>query len=298
VFQRRQTSGALARNLAHGTKPLRHGLSNTAEAGFPGNAADPPLSRQGLGACRRGIVTSIYWAWAISAGLLLLLSIILGLLTETRSVFGILIDARGRMSLTHLQLTMWTILILSLISGVFWGRLLSGVHKPLEFEVPNEVLGLMGIAVASAVATTITKSAKDNDPEASARIAVPDEGDTPKLSQIFLLEEGALADEVIDITKFQNFVLTVILVVAYTAVSIDAIRPTSAAKPLTALPGLDPHFLTLLGISHAGYIAGKLPKQSGAPGAHTTLADRNQRKQAAATAARAARLEAAHEPTR
>lgn len=242
------------------------------------------------------MASTYYWAWAISAVVLLILAICLGLITEARSVLGILIDARGRMSLTHLQLTLWTILILSLISGVFWGRLLSGADKALEFGIPNDVLGLMGIAVGSAVATTITKSAKDNDPEASTRIAVPAEGEKPKLSQIFLLEEGALADEVIDITKFQNLVLTVILVVAYTAVAIDAILPTTPTAPLTALPGLAPQFLTLLGISHAGYVLGKLPKQSGVPGGHESLAERNARKQLAADSARGIRAAAIQPP--
>lgn len=199
-------------------------------------------------------MTVTAWAWLISAAVLLVLAICLGLITKAKSVLGILIDTRGRMSLTHLQLTLWTLLILSLISGVFWGRLLSGVDNALEFGIPSEVLGLMGIAVGSAVAAAITKSAKDNDPEAATRIAVPTEGEKPRLSQVFLLEEGALADEVIDITKFQNFVLTVILMVSYAFVAISAIAATPTA-PLTALPGLAPQFLTLLGISNAGYIA-------------------------------------------
>ena len=208
-----------------------------------------------------------YWAWSISAAVLLLLAVVLGLkipkaLAPDVRVLGILVDARGRMSLTHLQLTLWTILVVSLISGAFWGRLLSGVDNALEFGVPSEVLGLMGISVSSAVAATVAKSAKDNDPEASARIAV---GDKPRFSQIFLMEEGALADEVIDITKFQNFAFTIILVLAYLTVAIDAFRSTTATTPFSALPGLAPQFLTLLGISNAGYVAGKLPKQSGTP---------------------------------
>ena len=229
-------------------------------------------------------MASIYWSWIVSAVLLIVFAIRLGLLTESKSALGILVDSRGRMSLTHLQLALWTVLILSLVSGVFWGRLLSGVDQPLNFAIPNTVLGLMGIAVGSAVATTITKSAKDADPGTRTRIAVPTDGTKPKLSQIFLLEEGALADEVIDITKFQNFALTIILVVAYAATTIDAIRPTTPTSPLTALPGLSTQFLTLLGISHAGYIAGKMPNQAGVPGDHESLAERNARKATAAAA--------------
>ncbi|CAH0272322.1 hypothetical protein SRABI26_03699 [Arthrobacter sp. Bi26] len=222
-------------------------------------------------------LNSYCWAWAISGVVLVVLTIVLGLCTEAKSVLGILVDGRGRTSLTHFQLTMWTVCVLSLISGVFWGRLLSGVDRPLEFDIPTEVIGLMGIAVGSAVATTIAKSAKDNDPEACARIAVPRDGEKPKLAQIFLLEEGTAADEVIDITKFQNFVITVFLGAAYTAVAVHAM---GMANPnVESLPGLDAQLLSLLGISHAGYVAGKMPKRSGAPDGHKTLADRIEREQ-------------------
>lgn len=88
-----------------------------------------------------------------------------------------------------------------------------------------------------------------------------------------------MADEVIDITKFQNFALTLVLVVAYTALAIHAIRFSPDQAALTALPDLPSQYLTLLGISHAGYIAGKLPNQTGVPGAHETVAGRNVRRQ-------------------
>lgn len=218
---------------------------------------------------------STFVAWAISAAALVLLAVILGRwCTQAKSILGILVDNRGRMSLTHLQLTLWTLLILSLIVGVFVGHGWS-----LDFDIPNQVLGLMGITVGSTVAATITKSAKDNDPTASARIAVPAVGEKPKLAQVIWVEEGALADEVIDITKFQNFAFTVVLVVAYTALAIHAIRFSPHHAALTTLPDLPSQFLTLLGISHAGYIAGKLPNQTGVPGAHETVAGHNVRRQ-------------------
>src|SRR4051794_35249147 len=80
----------------------------------------------------------------------------------TRSVVGILIDSRGRFSLTHFQLVAWTLVILPLISGVFWGRLLENVDAPLNFEIPSQVLGLLGITIGSSVAAGTVKSAKDN----------------------------------------------------------------------------------------------------------------------------------------
>lgn len=223
-------------------------------------------------------------SWGVSAAVLIVLAIILGHRTMARSAIGILVDSRGRMSLTHLQLTLWTILILSLISGVFFGRLFAQVASPLNFGIPNEVLALMGIVIGSSVAATVTKSAKNADPQASKRIPVPGPGERPRLPQIFMVEEGALADKVIDITKFQNFAFTMVLLVAYTALALSEILKTPDT-PLSALPGLSSQFLTLLGISHAGYIAGKLPSQTGFPDKPETVSSRDARSRQVASAA-------------
>ena len=237
----------------------------------------------------------IFVSWIISAVVLLALAWALGrFCTKSGNNLGILLDSRGRMSLTHFQLVVWTVLILSLISGLFFGRWWAGVSDPLGFDIPDQVLGLMGIVTGSAVAATITKSAKDNDPRAASRIPAS-EGSNPRLGQIFTVEEGAMADEVIDITKFQNFAITLVLVAAYTALSIHAIRST-APEQLMTLPGLPSQFLTLLGISHAGYVAGKLPNQAGLPGGKQTVAGRNALRRKEADHARAERTAATRKP--
>jgi uncharacterized membrane protein YcfT len=206
---------------------------------------------------------TIYWAWAISAGGCLLIAVVLGFAVPiARGPLGVLIDRRGRYSLTHFQLVVWTIVILSLVSGIFWARLIDGVGDPLSFEIPDEVLGLLGIVVGSAVATGIAKSAKDLS--AGDRVAASGSADPPRPAQIFLLEEGAYADRVVDVTKFQNFIITLVLVVAYVAMAIEAIRDATSVDAVT-VPTFSGTFLTLLGISHAAYVAGKVPEQAGTP---------------------------------
>jgi hypothetical protein len=238
-------------------------------------------------------VHQIFLSWLASAVVLVGIAWALGrYYTKPGNDLGILVDSRGRMSLTHLQLVVWSLLILSLISGLFFGRWWAGVSDPLAFDIPDQVLGLMGIVTGSAVAATITKTAKDNDPRAAERIPAS-EGAHPRLSQIFTLEEGAMADEVIDVTKFQNFAITLVLVAAYFALAVHAIRSTSPDQ-LNALPSLPSQFLTLLGISHAGYVAGKLPNQSGLPGGKQTVADRDQLRREQAEAASATRAARAH----
>jgi hypothetical protein len=207
-------------------------------------------------------VSSIYWSWAISAIVISGLAAVLGFaVVPGRGVFGILVDRRGRFSLTHFQLVAWTIVVLSLISGVFWGRLVDGVDDPLSFSIPDNVLGLLGITLGSSIATSVVKSAKDQT--AGERIAASNSVDRPHFAQIFLQEEGAFADKVIDIAKFQNFIITLVLLVAYVALAIQTINDATSAAEVTGLPDFSGTFLTLLGISHATYVAGKLPTQQG-----------------------------------
>lgn len=188
-----------------------------------------------------------------------------------RGVLGILIDQRGRFSLTQFQLVAWTIVVLSLISGIFWGRLIDGVDDALSFTIPDEVLGLLGIAAGSTVAATVAKTAKDAT--AAPRIPVTDDDHPPRPAQVFLLEEGEYADQLVDVTKFQNFVITLVLVVAYIALAVQKIDHAHTASAMNALPTFSSTFLTLLGISHAAYVSGKLPNRTGQP-AGPTVADR------------------------
>ncbi len=209
-------------------------------------------------------MASVLWSWLISAAVLLLLAAAVG--SKVRKTFaGILIDSRERYSLSQFQIVVWTVVLLSLASGIFVGRLLAGVDNPLGFSIPPEVLGLLGISVGSTVASSVIKSAKDTArPDA---IAV---GDPPRPRQMFTTEEGPLADQIIDIGKFQNFVLTVLLVIAYTATAISVVRRTADPSQLT-MPGFSGTYLTLIGISHAGYLGGKLPSPGGVSATATPI---------------------------
>ena len=121
-------------------------------------------------------MTALYLAWSISAVALVVLAAVLGrVIRSTGGWLGILIDHRGRFSLTHFQIVMWTLVILPLISGLFWGRLLDegAATEALSFDLPSQVLGLLGITVGSSVAAGVVKSAKDNmAPRASPRAAL------------------------------------------------------------------------------------------------------------------------------
>jgi hypothetical protein len=201
-------------------------------------------------------------AWGLSVLPLLLLAVWLGRFLG-RGYAGILIDNRGRYSLTQFQLVLWTLLVLSLLSGLFFARAFSGVvQDALDFAIPTELLIVMGISLAGGAISSTIKAGKDaSHPE---RIAASNAQDRPRFAQMFLVEEGALADQVVDVAKFQNFWLTLILVTAYGFLAIKTIMSVTSITAVV-LPGFDDSFLVLLGISHAGYLAGKLPDQPGSP---------------------------------
>jgi hypothetical protein len=184
-----------------------------------------------------------------------------------RGFFGVLIDTRGRYSLTQLQIVLWTLVVIPLISGVFWARLFDDAATALSFAIPGELLGVLGISVGSTVAATVVKAHKDE--HRSEFIAASDPTHQPSFKQVFTVEEGEFADRAIDVTKFQNFWFTLILIAAYIGLCVARFNELGSISKLTTLPGFDANFVTLLGISHAGYIAGKLPDRGGNPNAET-----------------------------
>jgi hypothetical protein len=206
----------------------------------------------------------LFLAWGISAGVLVLVGGILGRLAG-RGYLGILIDSRGRYSLTQLQMVLWTVVILSLIFAVYFARQVSGDAPGggLGFDIPDELLILMGISLGSGGASVGIKAGKDAHPETISAPTIP------RFRQIFLVEEGEAAEKAVDIGKFQNFWITLILVTAYLFLAISELREASSPAQVDTLPIFDGSFVTLLGISHAGYLAGKLPDRPGTPSGRT-----------------------------
>jgi hypothetical protein len=216
---------------------------------------------------------AIYGAWMISGATFLILAFFVGRAATSRSD-GILIDERGRYSLNHFQLVLWTLVILSLLSGVFFGRLVHGVADPLGIRIPPELLGLFGIVAASAVTATTVKRTKDTFRGESVAASGGTEW-PPRLVQIFLAEEGAFADKAIDISKFQSFIVTIVVAVAYTATAARTIGTAASAQAVNALPGFPTAFLALLGISQGVYVTAKIPPAAGQP-AGLVVETRNQ----------------------
>jgi hypothetical protein len=137
---------------------------------------------------------------------------------------------------------LWTLTVLSALIGVYC----STGFDPTAIQLSTELLGLMGISYGSAVLATAAKTGKDA-PGSTARVEKPK---NPQVRQIWLEEEGTLGDKVVSITKFQNLTFTAIILLYF------VVETIKANKPPTDFPD---NIVWLLGISHAGYIGGKVP---------------------------------------
>lgn len=215
--------------------------------------------------------TAFYTSWAVAGVILLVFAALLGRATGYGPV-GILIDQRGRYSLNRLQLVLWTLLVLSTFLGLFFGLLFSvgfgGLNKKEVFDavfnIPPNLLVLMGISVGSATTAGAVKSAKDASGKvqeagvlpatATAAVAPPGTKVPPHFSQVFLQEEGSQIDNIIEVTKFQNFFFTIALAITYVVLVANLKSP--------GYPEFSDKVLWLLGVSHAGYIGGKMPTKA------------------------------------
>jgi hypothetical protein len=213
-------------------------------------------------ACRAGAVnreevpmspSSFHVAWIVAFAVLAVLALWIGRLTK-HGWLGILVDGRGRYSLAHFQVVLWTVVILSSLIAAF----ISQGFDPAALQLSPELLGLMGISLGSSVLSAGVKAAKDTKGSGAhvAHVGVsfhrtdgPPETITAHFDQIWLAEEGNQADKVVDITKYQNFIFTLVILMYYVA----------TAWKLAAVAPIPENIVWLIGISHAGYVGGKIP---------------------------------------
>ena len=242
------------------------------------------------------IIVSFYWiprfanntrTFSIMLFLLLAFFVILGYWVN-KSPMGILIDKRNKVSLSRLQLVVWTIIILS----AFLTMAMYNVANPdeekgaLSIAIPSELWWLMGISITSLVGSPLLKQVRDgeadkkltqdeideldglrrhrmiSDTEYRSRLVgktsvIQTNDDVKKASfwDIFKGEEVTNYNYV-DIAKLQMFLFTVIIVIAYLADLFHWFKMTELTNTYE-FPSLDPGIVALLGISHTGYLASK-----------------------------------------
>lgn len=212
---------------------------------------------------------------------------------------GVLWTARNAYSLSRLQVTLWTLLVLSALAGVvvcrahglFLAPGSGGVGGALNIDIPNELLYVMGVSVLSGAASPALLSLKTvapPPPPDQMHAAVSRSGGglqtignvttraaecPPMVKDLFQGDEVSKVGTV-DMGKLQQGLVTAILWCSYLAMLTQlfavGLSPHQAAVAGgTALPLMPQAFVYLLGISHVGYLA---YKASPAPGGTASVA--------------------------
>jgi hypothetical protein len=224
------------------------------------------------------------WSWLGSMVLLTLFVAIAGH-GVTGYWRGALIDGRNKISLSRLQTALWTLVILSAFLTAALINVRSGQVDPLSIALPTGIWILLGISTTSLVGSPLilnNKKSRPADPQETARnldllknqnLAQPDavinqgqvivntSPENASWADLFRGEETGNAGQ-FDMGKIQLFYFTFILVLVY-AVALGTLF-LSQAKIISAFPDLGTGELTLLGISHAGYLINKtIPHSQG-----------------------------------
>jgi len=240
--------------------------------------------------------------WAIVVAVAVLVGAAIVGLSGGKGVFGVLIDGRGKYSLSRTQILLWTALV---IGGYF------GIAFPKGgfIDIPAQVLGVLGVALGSTVASTAIKAnqiqtgktesvgQRSREIAASAQnemlrllgveqpeLLSPEEKATllshlsedecaelnariatqrkPSWMDLFTQEQKG-TEHLIDIGKLQMFAWTVAALVIYGSMLVSKLTlPLKEVCQLTQMPNVTDTILGLMGISQAAYLGMKLPDQS------------------------------------
>lgn len=225
-----------------------------------------------LGVATPNLNLSKLASWLINVALFVVFLVVVGHGITGRPV-GLLIDERNKMSLSRLQLVLWTITILSgLLTaalsniGLFVAAQSNAALRsslpmpfaPLAIMVPSQVWLLMGISTTSLIGSPLLKSGK----MAAGKIETRGDLGQAQVADLFRGEERNNYN-VLDLARVQMFFFTLVLVLAY-AVLLGSLFSASTSA-ISGLPDIDPSMVTLLGISHAGYLANKAVPRPDAP---------------------------------
>ena len=228
----------------------------------------------------------ILLAWLLTLVALALFAMLAGHGITGCFWFGWLINEQYRMSLSRLQMFLWTVVVLSALLTAALANIKAGYSDTaLAIAIPKEVWVAMGISTASLVGSPLIlkgKKEKETNKKEAAKTAVRlgllaedadeekrkevtekrssgqlDRNEKPEDARLYDLvrgEEVGNAD-VLDLTRLQNFFFTLILIGSY-AVCLGT-KLVSASGTVSKFPEIGASSLALLGISHAGYLTSK-----------------------------------------
>lgn len=227
----------------------------------------------------------VWWTWVL--GLLLFATVAGGGITGCWP-FGWLINEQYRMSLSRLQMCLWTIVVLaSFATAVSINLVNRHLQDALHVAIPADLWLLLGISTTALVASPLIladkKRQNTNIPERQRTLAsmdmryadaqsVPEQEakarSSGQLARNTSRAEASFADllrgeqvgncDVVDVARLQSLFFTLILVVVYTLALLESFELQMIdGGVISAFPDVDAAFAALLGISTTGYLAAK-----------------------------------------
>lgn len=197
--------------------------------------------------------------WLITLALMVLCLAAIGWMQPINDWRGVLVDQRNKISLSRLQLVLWSIVVVSAVISYGSLNALWGQTHALNLNVPNQLWILLGISTGSFVAAPLvlgTKAANQldvNKPNGHC------------WNDIFFGDDTGNNDRV-DFSKVQQFFFTIVLVLVYVvslgSVLMNANPAATGETPVLTFPALDSGFIGLMAISQTAYIAYKALPQN------------------------------------
>lgn len=160
---------------------------------------------------------------------------------------GLIVDERGKYSLSRLQALVWTYLIGAAYIGI-------AAERVQFIGIPDNLLTLMGVSLGSAVVSQAIKTWKI-DSQVSVHEVKETEQISPTLIDIVSEEEEGFENR-LSLGKFQMLVWTVISLAIYTIILLIKAKSSN----LTELPEVTLTMVELMGISQGAYLIHKIPK--------------------------------------
>ncbi len=226
-----------------------------------------------------GYIVPMPWSWLI---ILVLMIIFLGLLGRSYGVpmwSKILIDNRKQMSLSRLQLVLWTLVILSAYLTIVLSRISTinlgdpsagaAIQSAMIVPMPWELISLLGISLTAVAGTSLilgvkkdTELTPERAQEIKTRLEEKDRKNEGTVCENQNIDDANFTDmfkgdevgdcSTINMAKVQMFFFTIVIIVAYSLLILNSMLTKT---PL--FPELSQELVTILGISNAGYLTEK-----------------------------------------
>ncbi|HVU76746.1 MAG TPA: hypothetical protein VHC67_04125 [Gaiellaceae bacterium] len=191
-----------------------------------------------------------FWSLVLIGSAMILVTIAIGFAAKGR-FDGVLIDRYNRVTLTHFQILLWTLLVVAAYAAAMLTNLMAGSSglNALDVSIPPELWLAMGISAGS-FTTSKVLALKIPDDKLAGNATAAD----ARWIDIFRsdVDQG---DRAIDLSKLQMFFFTAVLVTGYAATVANQLLDTTTR--VGSLPALNNTFVTLLAISNGTYLARK-----------------------------------------